>query len=406
MKMKKILALVLVLVMALSLMACGEKSDGKDDDSNASTTPATSNNDNENTGNDDANTPNNDGDNGGNTVSASSVGYVTDDVDHSARDTYKFVYCFTASSALTDSMMNAWAKMKDQYNFTVEEVTGEGDSEAYVQNLEVVADCGDVDGFFIDCNPVIANRVIELLDEFKIPFVCMFNPMVNDDGAAIAPALALDQYQSGYDAVQYYCDNYKEYWGDIGNAKVGLLNLDWSTSEPLHDRCVGATDAFLKTFPDGKVVDGDGVTVGNINSECGYDLASQLMSSNSDVEYWIVIGCVEDYTQGCARYIETTTFEDKCLLTTVGSTLLPTEWDSGYEGAWHSCYAIADMSYAGPAACGLIALVDGRATVETLWADRRADGDLATIWIADSMIMTHDNYAGFMQSVDAQYVTK
>jgi hypothetical protein len=119
------------------------------------------------------------------------------------------------------------------------------------------------------------------------------------------------------------------------------------------------------------------VTIGHINSETGYELASQFISANPDVEYWIIIGCVEDYSQGAARFVETMSSQDKILITTVGSVILPIEWDSGYDGAWKSCYAIADMSYAGPAACGLIALADGRATFDTLWPERRAEGDLA-----------------------------
>ncbi len=31
---------------------------------------------------------------------------------------------------------------------------------------------------------------------------------------------------------------------------------------------------------------------------------------------------------------------------------------------------------------------------------------MATIWIADSMIMTYDNYAGYMQSYNDKYVTE
>lgn len=402
-KLSKILALVLALVMMLSLVACGGNSNKPANDAADDTANDSANTESTDNTADDSDTA----DNSGDSAASGTVGYVTDDVDNSARDKYHFVYCFTASSALTDSMMNSWKKMENRWNFDVEEMSGEGDSEAYVQGLEVVADRGDVDGFFIDCNPILANRVIELLDDFGIPYVCMFNPFVDDDGHAIAPALALDQYQAGYDSVDYYCQNYGMYWGDdfdVNSDKIGCLSLDWSTSQPLTDRCRGSEEAFLKTFPNGKIVVADGVTAGHINAETGYDLTSQLMTANTDIEYWIVNACVEDYAQGAARFVETLPSQDNILITTVGSTILPGEWDSGYDGAFKSCYAIADMAYAGPAACGLIALVDGRATFDTLWAERRADGDKATIWIADSIIMTKDNYAGYMSSYDEIYM--
>lgn len=407
--MKKIIAMLLIVLFIFGLVACGSSSDtpAPADDKGDSAQPADGGESSSDTSTpadepEDSTVPaEEDGQDA--EPAAGTAGYYYDEVDHHARDEYHFVYQFTASSALTDSMMNAWALMKDKYNFTVTESTGEGDQEAYVQGLEVVLDKG-VDGIFLDCDPTISSRVLEILSEYDTPYVCMFNDIRNDDGAVVAPCLGLMQYQSGFDAVQYYVDSYKEYWGDVElTDNIGLLNLDWSTSPPLHDRCVGATDAFLAKWPQGKVVEGDGVTIGHINSETGYELASQFISANPDVEYWIIIGCVEDYSQGAARFVETMPSQDKVLITTVGSVILPIEWDSGYDGAWKSCYAIADMSYAGPAACGLIALADGRATFETLWPERRAEGDLATLWIADSIIMTHDNYAGYMQSVNDTY---
>ncbi len=42
----------------------------------------------------------------------------------------------------------------------------------------------------------------------------VLNDIRNEDGAVVAPCLGLMQYQSGYDAVQYYVDNIDQYWPD------------------------------------------------------------------------------------------------------------------------------------------------------------------------------------------------
>ncbi|MDR0813675.1 MAG: hypothetical protein LBO63_06710 [Oscillospiraceae bacterium] len=386
--MKKIIALLLVLCLSLALFACGSK------DKNTPTPPAPDTP----TASTDTGTP-------PELPTDSTAGYASDDVDWFARDKYHFVYAFTAPSPLVDTMMNAWKVLGNVYNFDVAESTGNGDAEAYVQNLEVMANQGNVDGFFMDCDPTIQNRVIELLDEFNLPFVCMFNPMYDSSGAAIAPTLALDQYQSGYDSLQWLIDNQKTYWpGDVDPATIGLLNLDWSTSPPLHDRCVGATDAFKKAFPGNtNIFDADGVTAGNINAEVGYNLTSQIVAAHTEIKYWFADACVEDFAQGAARYFETLTTQDNILLTDVGSVMLAIEWDSGYDGAWKACYAISDYAYAGPAALGLIALADGRATPATLWPERRAAGDKATIWIAESSIVTKDTYKEYLTGIDKKY---
>ena len=156
--------------------------------------------------------------------------------------------------------------------------------------------------------------------------------------------------------------------GEVDSSEVGLLNLGWSTSPPFVERLDGSETAFKEYFPDGTVIEGDGVTVGSLDAETGYNLTSQFMTANPDIKYWIIFGCVEDYAQGAARYAETTSNPDNILITCSGSNILPLEFESGYEGSWKVCYAVSDISYAGPAAVGLIAIVDGRATEESLWS--------------------------------------
>jgi ABC-type sugar transport system substrate-binding protein len=142
---------------------------------------------------------------------------------------------------------------------------------------------------------------------------------------------------------------------------------------------------------------------GKFTLEEGYDLTAQTATAHTEVKYWLVSSCLENYAQGAARAAESLGRDSDFLISDVGSVMLPMEWDSGYNGAWKTCYAISDYAYAAPAAMGLIALADGRATPETLWADRRAEGDKASIWIAESSMVTKDTYKDYFVSVDKKY---
>ena len=383
--MKKFFTLLLALVMIFAVAACGAgKTDTKTDGTGKTDAPPPS----DNSGDDNAS------DNGGAPAADARVGYYDDDVDHFARDEYNFTYCFTGSSALTDSLMAAWARMESKYNFKVDEMCSDGDGEAYVQGIEVIANRG-TDGLFVDCDPTIANRVYELLDELEIPYVCLFNLFTDSDGHAIAPCVMLDNYRSGQDSVTWYAERYKDYWGEIDGKTIGLLTLGWSTSPTLAERTFGAAETFKSFFPDGTVFDADGVTSGNLNTEGGYDLTSQFMSAHPEIEHWIIFACIEDYAQGAARYVETVPNPENVLITNSGSNLLPLEFASGYKGSWKVCYAVSDISYAGPAAMGLIALADGRATADTLWKELRQEGDICTKYVADPVMVTEDNYDTF-----------
>ena len=376
--MKKICAVILVLIMALAFAACGGDKSSSDDSSSGNVTT------------------------GGDVAAGGRVGYYDDDVDHFARDTYDFTYCYTATNAFNDSVISAWERMGKKYNFTLSQMCGENDAEAYVQGIEVACNRG-TDGLFIDCDPTISSRVYELLEELEVPYVCILQPLTDEDGHNLAPCVMLDQYRSGYDSVSWYGENYPEYWGEIDETTVALLNINYSTNPALAERLVGSKAAFKEYFPDGAVYEVDGVTVGAMDAEAGYNLTSQIMSAHPEVEHWIIFGCVEDYAQGAARYVETTPNPDSVLITNSGSNLLPLEFESGYDGPWKVCYAVSEISYAGPAACGLIALVDGRATADTLWSDLRAEGDLATNYIADPIMVTIDNYATFKEDMYKLY---
>jgi hypothetical protein len=63
---------------------------------------------------------------------------------------------------------------------------------------------------------------------------------------------------------------------------------------------------------------------------------------------------------------------------------LPAERNNGYQGSWVSASVISDYQYTIPAICGLIALMDGKATADTLWSSKRAAGDKVTFYISQT----------------------
>lgn len=389
--MKKFFALLLAITMIFALTACGtEKAGTKDPDSTPAGGDAAAGKDNS--------TPNDD------SASASSgrVGYYDDDVDHFARDEYTFTYCFNASSALTDSVLSAWERMQSKYNFKIDQMCSDGDAEAYVQGVEVIVNRG-TDGLIVTCDPEIATRVYELLEELETPYISLFNLIGDADGHALAPCVMLDNHRAGQDCITWYADRCKEYWGEFDAGTVGLLNLGYSTNPLLLQRTEGAAATFLERFPEGSIFEADGISIGSLDASGGYTLTSQFMSAHPEIEHWIIFACVEDYAQGAARYVETTQHPENVLITNSGSNILPLEFESGYEGSWKVCYAVSDISYAGPAAVGLIALADGRATMDTLWKELRQEGDVCTKYVADPIMVTIDNYATFKDDMYKLY---
>ena len=407
--MKRIIAILLVLLLVVSMCACGSgSSDTKPEDKPAQedtgkdTTPAPADDktDDEEPAEEPAEetpaeeTP---------ADVVERVGYYDDPVDHFARDPYKFCYCYTGPGALNDNMIDVFKRLGKLYNFELDEMNANNSADNYVQGVEVEYNKG-VDGLFIDCDPTYQARVVELTEELGLPYVLLFNYLTDENGVNLAPSVVIDQSRSGRDTIQWYADRYKEYWGDIDMKDLCLLNLNYSTNPAFVERVQGSTEQFQKVFPGAAILEVDGVSTGAMNAEAGYDITSQTISAHPEYKYWIIFACVEYYAQGACRYVETTDHPENFLITNSGSNCLPLEFEAGYDGtSWKVCYAVSDINYGGPAAMGLIAICDGRATEESLWQELRAEGDKCTLYVVDAVMVTKDNWSNFKDEVWALY---
>jgi ABC-type sugar transport system substrate-binding protein len=331
-------------------------------------------------------------------------------VDFQGRDPYKFVYAHYDNNLLEQQMFEAFSDIAATYNFELTRMSGDTDDETYVTNLETLIDRGDVDGFIIETTNSVQNAVLDMLTESGIPYINLFTEYFDEDGAVVTPTVGIPQYDVGYLSLQYLTENYKTYWGDADTSKIGLITIDFSVSPALHDRIVGIEGSFKEAFPGNEnIFSTDSFAAGAaewFTLEGGYNPVAQTVASHPEVEYWMVSSCLENYSQGAARAADDLKLNDKMLISTVGHPMLEQEWDSGYDGAWKCAVAISNYAYATPTILGLTALVDGRATAETLWPQFKKDGNKCAIWYADYELVTKDTYKTYLASVDAKYGPK
>ena len=388
--MKKIAAIILALLMVVSLFACGNgNEEGKsvpDSDSTADNADGGDKND----------TPQAIGEDGG---------YLDDDVDHFARETYEFAYMYTAPSSLSAMMLEAFQTLGEVYNYTMIDSTGNSNPDQFISNMRTLANNG-IDGFILDADPSVNSRIFEVADELGVPYIALFNGYRDDSGSSLVPTVMLDGYTSGYSSVKWLCDHYKDYFGDIDTSRIGMMSLTYSTAPDLQSRSDGAIDAFKEAFPDNENLISELDTVsGTLDETTAFNLASTefTMRTGVDVDYWIVGNVVEMLSVGVARAAELLEIDDNVIITDVGSDMLSAEWNSGYEGCWVSCLAISNYLYTGPAVCGLIALVDGRCTPESLWQEIKEDTDKCAVWKTDSEMVTKDTYKDYFNSIADEF---
>ena len=398
--MKKLCALILVLVFAFSLAACttsgGGNSPSASTSASTSTSPSAASPSAENS--QPASTPStSSGGTGGSGSSGGTVGYVTDDVDHWARDPYNFAFYTLAVSDMSALQLTAMRQAGDAYNFTVVDQYAGGDSDTYITNLQTLL-LTKPDGLIIDVAPEYQLRVAEIITESGIPTVAIMDSVRDADGHTLLPNVVMDQTYNGGRQVEFLAENYKNYWGDIDKSKIALMIITWTVGVDLNQRGEGMRSKFEELFPGNPVYVGDTATE-SFSADGAYNLANATLSAHPEVEYWFITTVTESFSQGAARVAETMMKEDCVLTTSSGSTTLPGEWDNGYDGIWIGNYAVSPYQYSLTGAFGLIAMCDGRATPETLWEEYKRPGDISANYEVKADIMTRANYKQYLGDI-------
>ena len=289
-------------------------------------------------------------------------------------------------------------------------VDGEGSQDTYLTNLELIGTRG-FDGAIVDCPPAIQVRGYELLEESGVPYVGFFQTFLDDNNRTVCPNVQLDQYDSGARPMEWLVENYKEFMGDVDISKMGVINLGYSAAPDLYARAAGPEDLYNKYLSEGTYFWVDAASAGAdfFSEEVGYNLTSATVSANPQIEYWLVTAPLEVYGPGAARALEdlgkTTA---NALVCVMGQGANIADWDSMSEDTMSvnvACLIIHDFNMTYPAVAGVVALIDGRTTKDTLWLEKTPPnykyGNDYGVWEVPCDIVTRWTYKEYLAEVDA-----
>ena len=327
------------------------------------------------------------------------VGFFESGVDPASRDTYEIVYSYMRPMSLMQQINDTLVELEPILNFKTTAYCANSDIDALIQNIQLYADQG-ADGFVIVIDPTASDRICQVLDETGLPYIALLNTIHGEDGGVIVPAVGLEGISAGEMIVQWMYDNYKEFWGEIDESQIGLLDFNFSPNTDFNDRYVGSKQKFLELLPGNEdlIFDADGVS-GKLDEQTGYDLATAILSAHPEVEYWFVPCCLELYAQGATRAVEALDMEDNVMIVDISGDMLPSEWDLGYEGCWVASYAVSGLLYAVPAVCAVISMLDGQSTPETLWLNERGENDTYTNFNPMGEMIVKDTYKEYFATI-------
>lgn len=386
--MKKAIAILLVLVFALSLAACGKKdtpaSPPASPSAPQSSPPASP-----------AKPPSGTG----------TEGYLADKVDHFSRAQYKIGYmALDMGSPFIKAIADSLKAFGSVLNYSFYAFDAGRDYDAYINQIATFAD-QKYDGLVLGTDDALTMRVYELAKEHGFKFIAESTAFLDAAGKCIWPSVAQDQYENGFNTMQWLIDNYSKYWSKpINKSKTGLIVLTFSPVLGIDERRPGAVDAFTKAFPEaaGNIIIGDIVSTPSGFSVTGGDeLVSGIIPANPHIENWFIVGLVDDWALGATRAVERLNKGSCTLIASIQADSFISELDSGGSGdIYVAACAISSAQFAGFMASGLIAMLDGRETPESLWPEWKVtSGEYAYLRMQGTMI-TKDNYKEWVSKTD------
>jgi ABC-type sugar transport system substrate-binding protein len=276
------------------------------------------------------------------------------------------------------------------------------DYDAYIVEVETLANQG-YDGLICGVDDSLMTRVYELCTELNIAFVGGPTAFTDTNGHIIWPSVNQDEYGNGAMTMQWLADNYTKYWKDpIDKTKLGLVVIDFSVVSGIHAREPGVHDAFLKAFPEAadNYYVGDLITNSNGFSVVGAtEVTSQLISAHPEIEHWFVVGLVDDWAVGATRAVEALNKQDCVLVASDQADAFVNEMETGIkDSVYVAACAVSTTEFTGYMAANLVAILDGRATAETIWPEWVRDGDKYPCIDVMGTMLTKDTYKDWLEA--------
>jgi ABC-type sugar transport system substrate-binding protein len=294
-----------------------------------------------------------------------------------------------------------WSKL---LNVDYSSYDGNSDYGSFMVQIESQASGGAYDGFIFDVDAQGQSRIMDICKEYSLTWMPALTAFTDTDNRLTHPAVLLTSYDTGVAQGKWLFDNYKKHLGDIDPKEIGVITVEWSGQPDIHARSVGCADYYKQLYPDlftTNYFNCDLVNL-NFNADAAFQSVSAKIAGNADIRYWLIAGSNDDFAVGAARAVESIAPGRAIVISVMGDQAIK-DWGTGYKGSLVCCVTTSLAVFAEPVICGLVAILDGRATPETLWSDSVPQGEKYGVVQLGIGIYTEDNYKEYKGTV-ADYV--
>ena len=394
--MKKIMALLLAIIMATFLFSCSSNNTTSETSESAAAASEEPSSDTSEAISEPASA-----DTSSDTATESTVGYVTDDVDYFARDAYHVTYLYAVSVPLTAKTGEKLEVLAEKMNFTLTQMDANYDLGKFVDCIEQEIGTG-TDGFIFSPQTDVMQREDELCKEAGLPYVSLMTPYLDEEGNNQCPTVQFDGEEAGGMLADWAVENYSNYFDDVDLESIGFMVMGFSVDQTFINRSDGFMNELKAIRPDleSNIIYVDCID-GGFSTESGYNKAAATISAYADIENWVIFAVSEEFNLGACRAVEAAGKADDCIVISTGCDAVFLEWDDGNSPEWVATIPVYCTDLAVGCAAGIIALIDGRATSETLWEELKRPNDICAMYNLELQVVTPDTYNDFIANSEA-----
>lgn len=201
----------------------------------------------------------------------------------------------------------------------------------------------------------LSQITVQRCEEAGIKVMADDDPLIDEDGNYLAPALALDAYVVGESQGEWLATYYKDNNLSEFNDSIGYILMTMNEVSSALPRSEGARDKFLEMAPD---FPADMVIEANYDgtSDKGFNVIAATITANPDITHWILTAPNDEGAQGATRAIEQAGLDKDATVVGIGGYLAIDEFKKEYS-------AFKASAYIDPLQDGMIA-----ATAAMMWA--------------------------------------
>lgn len=134
------------------------------------------------------------------------------------------------------------------------------------------------------CDQGLSQTILDKCAAAGIPVCAVDVPLIDDNGTHIAPAVILDSYLCGQQTVEWLLNYVEENGGMKDPATTGFLILAMETATSCIPRADGQYDYFTEKCPDFPAANIFRVDYGAGSTETGYDAAAATITAHPEIK--------------------------------------------------------------------------------------------------------------------------